>query len=353
MPYFNLYSNGKYLLAGLVIICIEIIVLILQKKFSRKQISTSQFIFRLMFTIYVSLVFLITLIPNPISTGSVHATGNFIPAIDIYYAFHFRITHLMYEHLLNILLFIPFGFLFSIVFKNGKRFSVMLMAVIFVSCSIEILQWVLPNSNRVFDINDIICNVVGGLGGYAFDIIIEVLIHKKYQEKKRLFVFIFVCIATIILPIKSVFTSNYYNVYMIDSPMFVPASIEFKATENWPQKTFLYKPDNTGTVQLTSKNLNGYQGGASPCGEIRIIDPADAANRCLSGVMLSIYTEGLPRPDTIIINNMELNYFLNSDQSLIIPVWCFYGEAVKQIVTEDGQTKVERKKAEIFAPAFF
>jgi hypothetical protein len=104
---------------------------------------------------------------------------------------------------------------------------------------------------------------------------------------------------------------------------------------------------------LTAAALNAYQGGAGPCGEIKIIDPAGAAERCLSGVMLDIYTEGLPGPDKIIINNTELNYFLNSDQSLIVPVWCFYGEAVKEIKTEDGQCKTERKKAEIFAPAFF
>jgi glycopeptide antibiotics resistance protein len=351
MPYFNFHLFKDFLTVGLIVIVIEIFIMIIWRKFSWKQVSTAQFIFRLLFIIYVTIVFFIAFIPNPIRTDGSHATANFIPVIDIYYSFNFRITNLMYEHVLNIIFFIPFGVLFPLAFQNGRRFFVMLKGLIVIVFSIELLQWILPNLNRVFDINDIICNIVGGLGGYAFYTIIDTLIHKKYKVGKKLIVFIPVFIVAIVLPVVSVFTPNYYKINMIDSSMFVPDSIELQATDNWPKSAFLYKPKNTGPIQIST--LNGYQGGVSTYGKIRIIDPVDAANRCLSGVILNIYTEGLSRPDSIIINNIELNYAINSDQSLIVPIWCFYGQAVKQISIEDGQYRTERKKAEIFAPAFY
>lgn len=65
----------------------------------------------------------------------------------------------------NIMLFIPYGFLSSYFLKN-KKVSVTMILSLIVSTTIEIVQYYI---GRVFDIDDIILNVLGGvIGGLLF-----------------------------------------------------------------------------------------------------------------------------------------------------------------------------------------
>lgn len=65
----------------------------------------------------------------------------------------------------NIMLFIPYGFLSSYLLKN-RKISVTFILCLIVSITIEVVQYYI---GRVFDIDDIILNVLGGIiGGLLF-----------------------------------------------------------------------------------------------------------------------------------------------------------------------------------------
>ena len=62
----------------------------------------------------------------------------------------------------NIILFIPYGFLASYLLNN-KKFSVITILTVIASLTIETVQYYI---GRVFDIDDIILNVIGGIVGF-------------------------------------------------------------------------------------------------------------------------------------------------------------------------------------------
>lgn len=67
----------------------------------------------------------------------------------------------MWEMQLNVLLFLPFGFLLSVALK--KRFPLLCLAVLSTSAFMEIAQYVLAVGRS--DITDILLNTLGGLIG--------------------------------------------------------------------------------------------------------------------------------------------------------------------------------------------
>lgn len=64
----------------------------------------------------------------------------------------------------NIVLFIPYGF-FSSYYLNNKKMSTNIVLCLVATLCIESIQYYI---GRVFDIDDIILNVIGGLIGYLF-----------------------------------------------------------------------------------------------------------------------------------------------------------------------------------------
>lgn len=89
------------------------------------------------------------------------ATSNFLPFREMFrYSFGSR---LFIKNVLgNMLMFIPYGFFSSYFLKEKNGFVIFILTVI-LSFSIEYIQL---RIGRVFDIDDIILNVVGGLIGY-------------------------------------------------------------------------------------------------------------------------------------------------------------------------------------------
>ena len=87
--------------------------------------------------------------------------SNFIPFKEM---FRYSIgSRLFIKNVIgNIILFIPYGFFVSYLLNLKKTKSMALMALL-VSISIEIIQLVI---GRVFDIDDIILNTIGGIIGF-------------------------------------------------------------------------------------------------------------------------------------------------------------------------------------------
>ena len=96
-----------------------------------------------------------------------HATPNLVPIINTVKEVLEYGPYVLKQVLLNILLFIPFGFLVSLL--NYKKHQVLISALL-ISLTIEVLQYF---NGRFTDIDDIIWNVSGAVMGYIMSMIIK------------------------------------------------------------------------------------------------------------------------------------------------------------------------------------
>lgn len=90
-----------------------------------------------------------------------YGTNNFIPFKEM---FRYSVGSLKFiKNIIgNILLFVPFGF-FSSYYLKAKKISTPFILTLITSLTIEIVQYYI---GRVFDIDDIILNVFGGIIGF-------------------------------------------------------------------------------------------------------------------------------------------------------------------------------------------
>lgn len=90
-----------------------------------------------------------------------YSSSNFIPFREMF-RYHFGSNLFIKNVLGNIIMFIPFGFFVGYILKLKKITSALLI-ILLVSSSIEITQLMI---GRVFDIDDILLNLIGGLVGF-------------------------------------------------------------------------------------------------------------------------------------------------------------------------------------------
>ena len=109
----------------------------------------------LIFIIYIlCLYFVVT--AQDINYGGI----NLVPFKEMF-RYDFGSYKFMKNIIGNILLFVPYGF-FSSYYLNNKKISTNLVLCLIASSSIEIIQYYI---GRVFDIDDVILNVLGGFIG--------------------------------------------------------------------------------------------------------------------------------------------------------------------------------------------
>lgn len=111
----------------------------------------------LSFIIYVLCLFQVVTFQDTVSWSS----NNFIPFREIF-RYDFGSQLFVKNVLGNMILFLPFGFFVSYYLKSKKDFLPVILTLI-ASCSIETVQMVI---GRVFDIDDIILNLLGGIIGF-------------------------------------------------------------------------------------------------------------------------------------------------------------------------------------------
>lgn len=111
----------------------------------------------LSFIIYILCLFQVVTFQDNVSW----ATNNFIPFKEI---FRYNIgSRLFVKNVLgNMLMFLPYGFFVSYYLKNKKPALTLILTLI-ASFSIELVQMMI---GRVFDIDDILLNLMGGAIGY-------------------------------------------------------------------------------------------------------------------------------------------------------------------------------------------
>jgi len=122
----------------------------------KKEFTFYEEILKLGFIIYIiSLFYVVTF--QDVSWS----TSNFVPFKEI---FRYEIMSMMFfkNVIGNLIMFIPFGFFMSYFLKADKKLSILVLSVI-VSSTIEVTQLVI---GRVFDVDDIFLNIIGGIVGY-------------------------------------------------------------------------------------------------------------------------------------------------------------------------------------------
>lgn len=97
-------------------------------------------------------------------------TNNFIPFKEIF-RYDFGTPKFIKNIVGNIIMFIPFGF-FASYFLKSKKLALPLILTIILTCTIETVQYYI---GRVFDIDDIILNVIGGIIGFLLYVVVDVL----------------------------------------------------------------------------------------------------------------------------------------------------------------------------------
>ena len=112
----------------------------------------------LIFGIYILCLFQVVTFQDDVSW----ATNNFIPFKEI---MRYNITsRLFFKNVVgNMIMFLPFGFFVSYYLKSEKL-TLPLFLILIASVSIEVVQLLI---GRVFDVDDIILNILGGLLGYG------------------------------------------------------------------------------------------------------------------------------------------------------------------------------------------
>ena len=141
------------LMSGVVVVSLRITYLIK----NRKHFTLYQELLALSFIIYILCLFQIVTFQDTVSWSS----NNFIPFREIF-RYHIGSRLFLKNVLGNVLLFMPFGF-FSSYYLKFKKPWVILGLTLVTSFSIEVIQM---SIGRVFDVDDILLNIVGGYFGY-------------------------------------------------------------------------------------------------------------------------------------------------------------------------------------------
>lgn len=123
--------------------------------------------------VYTMCLFYVVTFPDSSAPWS---TSNFIPFKEIFrYEF---LSRLFIKNVLgNFFMFIPLAFYLSYIFKI-RKFKYIFFLNLLVSLTIELIQLCI---GRVFDIDDIILNILGGITGYYIYYLFH-LIKNKYEN---------------------------------------------------------------------------------------------------------------------------------------------------------------------------
>lgn len=130
---------------------------------NRKHLTLYKELLMLSFIIYILCLFQVVTFQDDVTWSS----NNFVPFREIF-RYNFGSRLFLKNVLGNIILFLPFG-LFASYYLDIKKPYLTFILTLIASVSIEVVQMVI---GRVFDIDDIILNVIGGtIGFYIYSLI--------------------------------------------------------------------------------------------------------------------------------------------------------------------------------------
>lgn len=159
----------------------------------------------LMFMIYILCLFHVVTFQD-VNYG----TNNFIPFKEI-----LRYDVGSYKFIRNIIgnivMFIPYGFFASYYLKN-RKFGTIAFLTLIVSTTIEFVQMYI---GRVFDIDDIILNLVGGIVGFLLFVGLDAIKSKLPKVFSSNWFLNLIVIILIILMVVYLFNINIFGLYKL------------------------------------------------------------------------------------------------------------------------------------------
>lgn len=145
---------------------------------SINKINIFKCIGNLIFLVYIVAVLSITnvLYIKPSDFTYMHTAPNLVPLVNTISDFMGNPQSVLRQVVLNIIFFMPFGFLFTMLYlkKDKKLLKVFVMALVFSTC-IETTQFFV---GRFMDVDDIIWNTSGAIIGSIIYFLINNLICK-------------------------------------------------------------------------------------------------------------------------------------------------------------------------------
>ena len=170
---------------------------------NRGKICLYQELLGLMFMIYILCLFHVVTFQD-VNFGE----NNFIPFKEI---FRYDIgSHKFIKNIMgNILMFIPYGFFASYYLKN-RKFGTITFLTLIVSVTIEIVQLYI---GRVFDIDDIILNIIGGMGGFLLFVGLDAIQTKLPKVFRRDWFLNLIVIVLIVFMVMYMSNINIFGLY--------------------------------------------------------------------------------------------------------------------------------------------
>lgn len=172
----------------LVIICSLRIAYLITK---HKKFQIHKELIALIFIVYILCLFhVVTFQDNN------YGVSNFVPFKEIF-RYDIGSDKFIKNVMGNIALFIPYGFLASY-YLNNKKFSVITILTIITTLTIETVQYYI---GRVFDIDDIILNLVGSIVGFLIFVGLDAIRSKVklFRNDTVLDILIILVLAVIII----------------------------------------------------------------------------------------------------------------------------------------------------------
>ncbi len=152
----------KYLIDFIAIVLLYAFVFLRKWKSKGRDIlliNTLMYVY-LSFMLYFTLMPVITSLPFILNHP--YSPMNMVPFVDVLTGRGDFIRQV----LLNVIMMVPFGFLFPLTRNPAAGFGRTVFSCFLVSLGIELLQ-PLINGFRSADITDLITNAIGGMGGYV------------------------------------------------------------------------------------------------------------------------------------------------------------------------------------------
>lgn len=184
---YRYHAMYLYLPAGL----IWLIWLVWKIFFSKKKLSPKRLILITLYYAYIMMVFGTTLFPiqnYPLTYPPIH---NFIPFVTVKELITTLPTSIAIKQILgNLIMFMPFGFLFAF-FANKNQFLKCVIFALFFAVSIEFIQFILGvtfvgSQYRSIDVDDVILNTVGAILGYVIFKITPHFIKDPYLKTENI-----------------------------------------------------------------------------------------------------------------------------------------------------------------------
>lgn len=142
------------------------------------------FVIKTLMYLYVVMVLFVTLMPFILPIGGTNnlfmQTANLIPFRDLLLN-HDRAVR---EITLNIIMMMPFGFLYPIIKRKGFLSTIVITFLfsLTIECSQLLSAWWGGIYSRNFDVTDLITNTIGGLIGYYIFITLRPTLYKVLDD---------------------------------------------------------------------------------------------------------------------------------------------------------------------------